>query len=265
MQKAAGAARQMMALEELSFGNTAIHRLHPLSKMLVTFSYVIAVVSVRRLDYITLSVFFFYPAVLIALAEIPPRLIIKRALLALPFVLLAGISNILFERTPYIAALGLPISRGAVSAVVLVEKALLTVSAVLILAATTKAAQAFASLRKLGLPKIFITVVMLCLRYLSLLLDEAGRMTRAYHLRAKRAKGICMQDMGSFLGQLLLRSFDRAQRVYQAMKLRGFDGSFSAPEGEKMDAASLRYALAVSGLILLCRFLPLPLLLERLF
>jgi cobalt/nickel transport system permease protein len=265
MQKAAGAARQMMALEELSGGNTAVHRLHPLAKILVTFLYVIAVVSVHRLDYVTLSAFFFYPAILMAVAEIPFGIIAKRTLVALPFVLLAGISNVFFETAPYTAVFGLVISRGIVSAVVLAEKALLTVSAVLILAATTKTAQAFACLRKLGLPKIFITVLMLCLRYLSLLLNEADRMTRAYHLRAKAPKGIRMQDMGSFLGQLLLRSFDRAERVYQAMKLRGFDGSFPAPEDGKMSAASVSYTLAVSGLILFFRFLPLPKLMERLF
>jgi len=31
-----------------------------------------------------------------------------------------------------------------------------------------------------------------------------------------------MRDMGSFAGQLLLRSFDRAERVYNAMKCRGY-------------------------------------------
>ena len=265
MQKAAGATRQMLALEELSGGNTAVHRLHPLAKMLVTFLYVIAVVSVNRMDYITLSVFFFYPAVLMAVAEIPARLMISRTMIALPFVLLAGISNILFEPSIYVTLLGVPVSRGVVSVIVLVEKTLLTVSAVLILAATTKTAQVFAYLRRLGLPKVLITVLMLCLRYLSLLLGEADRMTKAYHLRAQKPNGIRMKDMGSFLGQLLLRSFDRAERVYQAMKLRGFDGNFSTPEDGKVGVASICYALAVSSLILLFRFLPLPALMERLF
>jgi len=31
-----------------------------------------------------------------------------------------------------------------------------------------------------------------------------------------------MRDMGSFSGQLLIRSFDRAERVYNAMKCKGY-------------------------------------------
>jgi cobalt/nickel transport system permease protein len=31
-----------------------------------------------------------------------------------------------------------------------------------------------------------------------------------------------MRDMGVFSGQLLIRSFDRAERVYNAMKCRGY-------------------------------------------
>ena len=52
-------------------------------------------------------------------------------------------------------------------------------------------------------------------------------MALAYRLRSNGEKGIRMKDMGSFLGQLLLRSFDRAERVYTAMACRGFSGRYS--------------------------------------
>ncbi len=255
MQKAAGAIGEMLALEELASGDTVIHRLHPLSKLIVTLIYVATVVSVNRLDFFTLSLFFFYPAVLLALSETPVRAVIKRIWVALPFVLFAGLSNILFERDTHLVAFGISVSRGMASFAVLLEKTVLTVGAVLILMATTRMTQILSCLRRLGMPKILITILLLCLRYLSLLMGEADRMVRAYHLRSVKFRGIRMKDMGSFVGQLLLRSINKAEHVFSAMKLRGFDGSFAIMNTGRMDIKSLCYAASVSALILLARFI----------
>ena len=51
-------------------------------------------------------------------------------------------------------------------------------------------------------------------------------MAQAYSLRAPGQKGIHISAWGSFLGQLLLRSMDRAQELYSSMELRGFRGEF---------------------------------------
>ena len=51
-------------------------------------------------------------------------------------------------------------------------------------------------------------------------------MIQAYSLRAPNQKGIHISAWGSFLGQLLLRSMDRAQELYYSMLLRGFRGEF---------------------------------------
>jgi cobalt/nickel transport system permease protein len=53
-------------------------------------------------------------------------------------------------------------------------------------------------------------------------LNEAYSATLAYSLRSAGKKAIKMSDMGSFSGILLIRSFDRAERVYNAMKCRGY-------------------------------------------
>jgi len=55
---------------------------------------------------------------------------------------------------------------------------------------------------------------------------ELAVMTDAYHLRAPGQKGIHHSAWGSFLGQLLLRSMDRAEELYSSMQLRGFHGEF---------------------------------------
>jgi len=52
-------------------------------------------------------------------------------------------------------------------------------------------------------------------------------MNIAYLLRSPDKKGIEMRDMGSFAGQLLIHSFDRAEQVYNAMKCRGYTSGYS--------------------------------------
>jgi cobalt/nickel transport system permease protein len=71
-------------------------------------------------------------------------------------------------------------------------------------------------------PGIFITILEMTYRYIGVLLEETWSMSTAYTLRHTQKKGIEMRHMGSFVGQLILKSLDRAERVYSAMKCRGY-------------------------------------------
>ena len=67
---------------------------------------------------------------------------------------------------------------------------------------------------------------MLVYRYIIVLLKETERMTDAYMLRSPGQKGLHYKVWGTMVGQLLLRSMDRAQIVYDSMRLRGYCGEF---------------------------------------
>ena len=249
MQKISQRMDAFFSLAELAKKNTPVHRLHPMAKLLVTLVFLVCVISSNRYDVGGLTIYFFYPAVLLALGELPFGGIARRIFPALPFVLFAGISNIIFE--PALAPIG--VSYGLLSFVVLLEKAVLTVGALVILTATTPSNRLLAQLQRLHVPRIFTTTVMLCFRYLSLLAGEASDMTRAYHLRSVKQNGLEMRHVGSFVGQLLLRSIDRAERVYAAMQCRGFDGTFPAAEAHKMERASICYTVFVPLALILLR------------
>ena len=105
-------------------------------------------------------------------------------------------------------------------------KAGFAVFASYVLIATTTVEQICYALRKIHMPQILVTVLLLIYRYLVLMLKEADRITQAYTLRAPGEKGIKKSAWGSLAGQMLLRSMDRAQRVYESMTLRGFRGEF---------------------------------------
>ena len=100
---------------------------------------------------------------------------------------------------------------------------------------------------------------------LSVLLDEAAIMTDAYRLRAPGQKGVHISAWGSFLGQLLLRSMDRATALYESMELRGYHGEFHYAQGRPSSRASWLFAIGCAALIVLARLYNLPVLLGGLF
>ena len=201
--------RELTALELLSGRDTYIHRLHPTAKLLATAVFIITVLSFDRYALRQLIPYIFYPTLLMLLSETPYSMLFKRFMIALPFCLFAGISSIIFDRNyiPFFA---------------IMLRTYLCVMAVLLLVSITPFSEIANSMRRLRIPGTFVTIFEMTYRYIGVLVEEAYSMYIAYSLRSVNRKGIKMKDMGSFAGQLLLRSFDRAERVYNAMKCRGY-------------------------------------------
>jgi cobalt/nickel transport system permease protein len=207
--------------------------------------------------------FLLYPAILMSLSGTPYKPLLVRLLAALPFSLMGGISNLLLIRDPAFSVGTFTITLGMVSFGSIMLKTLLTVFAVLLLIATTSFVEIGYQLTVMGLPKLLSLQLVMTYRYISVLLGEAGSMYTAYILRAPNQKGIKMKDMGSFLGQLILRSFDRAERVYQAMKCRGFQGMYHGRVNRRFRLADYGYTLGLLGMILVFRFFNLSLFLGQ--
>ena len=213
---------ELYALEQLSGGNTWVHRLHPTAKLLATVLFIVTVVSFNRYSFLRLVPFIFYPAILMAFSEVPHIILFKRFLIALPFCLFAGIANVIFERS-YAFAIGtVPVSYGVLSLLTILLRVYLCVIAVLLLVAVTPLSDIVQSMGFLKLPFIFIVVFEVTYRYIGVLLEEAYSMYIAYTLRNFKKGGVKIRDMGSFAGQLLFRSMDRSDRIYNAMKCRGY-------------------------------------------
>ena len=255
------AAASINKLDELAGNNSVIHKLHPNVKLLVTFVYLVAVISFDRYAVGPLLPYMVYIAVMMALADIPYKLLFSRAVIALPFSLFAGISNIIFDRTGAFLFDGLTVTYGMISFVSIMLKTLLCVSAVLILIATTSMTEISYQLNRMKIPAILVIQLTMTFRYISVLLEEAGIMYTAYLLRSPNEKGIRMKDMGAFAGQLLIRSIDRAERIYFAMKCRGFNGVYHFSTAKKASAKDYAAAAIVVGVLVLMRVYNISLLL----
>jgi cobalt/nickel transport system permease protein len=88
------------------------------------------------------------------------------------------------------------------------------------------------AIQRLKCPKIIIQMILFTYRFVFLFLDEMKRMDTAM-----RARGFIMKIdlntlriIGNFVGTLLVRSFERATRVYNAMLSKGYKGEFHTLE-----------------------------------
>ena len=134
-----------------------------------------------------------------------------------------------------------------------IVKTVLSVTAVLILAATTPAWDLSRALTMIGCPRALSLQFVMTYRYILILADEAGSMRDAYALRSGGAGGLGIRDMGPFVGNLLLRGIDRSVRVYSAMRCKGFDGSYPGAPGDFPGVRDWLYLFAVTGYVILVR------------
>jgi len=254
----------MRLLDDLARKETFIHKIHPLIKLLTTVVYLTVVVSFERYEIIGLLPFIFYPILIFAFAELPVAPILKMILLIEPFIIGIGILNPLFDQSKVLFG-GIAISKGWVTFLSILIKCSLTVTASILLIATTGMDRFAAALRMVKIPKIFVLQLLLTYRYISVLIEEVSRMIRAYLLRAPGQKGLKWRAWGSFAGQILLRTFERAERVYQAMNLRGFTGEYYTGDIAKLSFKDLAYFAGWSLFFIIARIYNIPVLIGSLF
>jgi cobalt/nickel transport system permease protein len=164
-------------------------------------------------------------------ARLPPRWYFERTsavilvlllfVVPLPF-LLDGPGPTWHWGVVHVSAYGLT-AAGALFAKAL---ALFTLLLVLLAAgpldATLKAAHA------LRLPGLLVQIALLGYRYVSALADELRRLRIALRVRGFRNRPTlhCYRTLSHITGSMLVRGHERAERVSQAMRCRGFDGKF---------------------------------------
>ncbi|MBF0232733.1 MAG: cobalt ECF transporter T component CbiQ [Desulfamplus sp.] len=241
-------------MDTLASGETWLHRLDPRAKVLTTLIFVGTVVSCGKYEISMLIPFTLYPVAIVALANLPVLYIIKKMTLLMPFAFFIGIFNPIMDRAVilkidltdifvWMDSIGLnnlmglidiiglkgivgtiDVSGGWISFFSIMMRFCLTVGAALILICTTGFDSVCMALQKFGVPSPFIAQLMFLYRYMFVLIDEASRMVRARALRTFDTGHMKLDLFAPMIGQLLLRTLDRAQRIHLAMCCRGFDG-----------------------------------------
>jgi cobalt/nickel transport system permease protein len=145
-----------------------------------------------------------------ALGRIPPGRLLARLLLMEPFVL-------------GVAALSLLQPGGGRIFIAIVVRSTLCLLAMILLAFTTPFTEVLGLLKRVRVPALLVTVLALTYRYLFVLLDERERLQRARASRTfVRQRARQWTSLASVIGVLFVRSSERGERIYDAMRARGW-------------------------------------------
>ena len=195
--------------------DSPIHGLEARTKIAGFTALIVAVLFIPQGREGTLFSYCFLVAVLMGLSQIPLGYVMGRAFLLLPFVLMAGLAA--------------PWSDGRWGGLAtLLLRSLLCLLLLILMTNTTRFTELLRGLRRLGVPKIIVLNLGFLYRYLFVLTEEVMRMKLARDCRSVRRAPVAaeLKVIGSMLGTLLLRSFERSERMYQAMLSRGYEGEF---------------------------------------
>ena len=255
MNKLEKALHELTEMDELAARASPIHRLHPAATLFSTIAYIAVTVSFDKYALSALVTMALWPVLLFQLSGIPVRTCFYKLRIVLPLVMAVGLFNPFFDRVPLIYIGDIAVSGGIISMITLMLKGIFCLMASFILAATTTMDAICSALRKIHVPNMIVTLLLLTYRYIFVMIDEVSVMTTAYKLRAPGQKGIHFSAWGSFLGQLLLRSMDRAEELYSGMQLRGFSGEFSYADVPPAKPKDCIFALSAVCILFLCRMI----------
>lgn len=208
--------------------------------------------STPRYDLNFLCLAVIYPGCMMVLNDISLMRGIRTLRVGLFFVIFMSIWNPVFNQELHTTWRGIPITYGMLSGMSMLMKGILALLAMYVLVNMLTIDGLCALLREIYLPTILVVTIQLMYRYISVLNEEAKTMTQSYKLRSGGAKGIHFKEWGSFLGSLLLRTYDRSKILYESMLLRGFDGTM-VWDDVTMTATDFIITILVCGAMIVAR------------
>jgi cobalt/nickel transport system permease protein len=257
-------------VDQYQAGHSMVHRLDPRVKV-TTAVLLILLINLTPAGAWPAYLLLFSLAVALALvAEVSPWFVLRRSVIVLPFALAAV--TLLFT-TPGQPLWELPLVGWTVSQPGLARflsvlfKSSLSVQVAIVLAVTTHFTDLLWALGALRIPKLLIAIISFMYRYLFVLADEAFRIQRARLARSAAPAGGSgtggsipwrAQVTGWMAGQLFLRSYERSERVYQAMAARGYQGEIRRLNPPPLTGRELALGMlpvAAAGLIQLLSLL----------
>ena len=206
-------------------GHSPVHRAPAHLKILTLVAFMLVVVATPATWFAAHAGFAVLLLGVVALSRVPFGYLGKRMVVEVPFVVFALLMPFI-ATGPRVDVLGLSLAEaGLVGAWALLAKGTLGVLGSLTLAATTEPDEVLRGLQRLRMPDLLVQIMGLMIRYLSVVIDELGRMTTAMRSRGADPRSPRHWPMlARSLGSLFVRSYERGERVHLAMLSRGYTG-----------------------------------------
>jgi cobalt/nickel transport system permease protein len=184
--------------------------------------------------------------VIAASAQLPPRVVVPRMVVEVPFLLFAALMPVLGP-DPRVEVLGLSLSEpGLIAAWGIVAKGTIGVVSSILLAATTPARDLLLGLERLRVPPLLVQIASFMLRYTHVVTDEMHRMRIARESRGFTTRGVrSWPVVAQSAGALFIRSYERGERVHLAMLSRGYTGTMPRLDDVRATARDWRLGLSL--------------------
>ena len=214
-----------LVLDRYAYLDSPLHRWHQGYKLVGLLSIIFAFAFIQNVLLLPIIITITY--VLFALSQIPVWFLIKRLRYPSWFILAVIILLPFISGETTVFQLGhLSIKEEGCWQALLISVrffCILTVS--LVLFGTAPFLNSIKAMRSMGLPTVIVDMTLLSYRYLEELGETLTTMQRAMKLRGFKPKGFNRRNLrilAQLTGSILVRSYERSLRIYQAMILRGY-------------------------------------------
>lgn len=222
-------------------------------KLLGALGFVLGVVATPRTAVAAFLVDAVAVAVVVVLAGLRGRTVLRRLLIEAPFVAFAVLLPVV-ARGPRVDVGPVSLSvDGLWAAWGILAKGTLGVAVAVVLASTTPTTDLLAGARRLHVPVAITAIAGFMVRYGQVLGDELERLRIARVSRGDDPRWLWQaKAVAATAGTLFIRAFERGERVHLAMAARGFDGTWPAVRprrGTRVEwlAVALFAAVALAG------------------
>jgi cobalt/nickel transport system permease protein len=241
-----------------------LHRLDPRVKVVVTVLFILSNALLPDGAWTAFGLSWLCLLGLNALSRLGVDFTFRRSFVALPFAL-AAISAIFSPIGKPLAdwSLGplalIPTDFGVIKFISIILRSWLSVQIAILMVAVTRFPDMIHAFEHLRVPGILTTIVAFLYRYLFVLTDEVMRLLRARESRSAAVPGRRSgrnvlwraRVMGNMAGQLFLRSYERSDRIYNAMLARGYDGRLRTLNPHVLHSRDWAYGTAAILILLL--------------
>jgi len=241
-----------------------IHRLDPRVKVVVTIAFILSNALLPDGAWLAFGLAWLFLLLVNVLSRLGLGFTFKRSFVALPFALVA--ITVLFSipgeplSTFHFLMWKLTVTdMGLLRFTSILVRSWLSVQMAIMLVAVARFPDIVHALEHLRVPSILTTIIAFLYRYLFVLVDEVFRLLRAREARSaaaagSRSGGSVMwraRVAGNMAGQLFLRSYERSDRVYNAMLARGYAGHLMTINAHELRNIDYITAVLAISLILL--------------
>lgn len=214
-------------IDEYAGLSSPIHNWDPRAKLIAILCLIFSIVLIPdlRIAFIGLVI----ALTLVFVSRIPFGFMLKHLKWVIMFIL------------PLFVIVSLTPSGGIERASLISVKALSAVILIFPMIGTMRFDTTMKALEKLKIPKKLVQMIMFTYRYIFVFTNELHRMLTSLTSRgfSRRISIYAMSTTGKLLGMLFVRSHERAERVFNAMVSRGYEGNIHTLVDFKMRKADI--------------------------